>query len=229
MVDMNKIADSGGDKAFSRFEVIGYDLKRLYRIAYGDTLSHSFGPYPNSYGKFWPQPILELRDSSDFVFKTNSAMNTYNYSLIVPNRKNSLTYMQQIMQRDLSAYFGHEAIAEERMMPCWNLVATEGAKKKLKSSGRKFSKIPTDRTDILLTDKPVSSLVEQLYFCFAKENPIIDLTGISTNIDIYVAGVKSDFQDIRAGLRKNGLDLVKSEKKMKVVVIRDPKPETSSK
>jgi len=227
MADMNTMAESNGDKMTSRLEVVGYDLRRLYRIAYGDTLSHSFGQYDNVYGKMWPYPVLELRDSADFIFSTNFAGNRYNYSLIIP--KQNLVAMQTAMQHDLATYFGFDAGVEQRLMPCWNLVSTEAGRRKLKSAGRKFSKLPTDRTDIKLVDKPISSLVEQLYFCFPNGDPIIDLTGISTNIDIYVEGLKNDLQDIRAGLQKNGLDLVKSEKMMKVVVIRDPKTEPSSK
>ncbi|HKG04914.1 MAG TPA: hypothetical protein VKB19_00565, partial [Pedobacter sp.] len=230
IADMNADEEYTGDKRLSRFEVVGYDLKQLYKIAYSENIEY----FPvegrkNNYGKFWNFPILEVKDSSQFFVKTNSSKNFYNYSVMVPRSKNSIAIMQSFLQRDLEANFGYKGFVEERMMPCWNLVANTNAGKKLMAKGSKFSGKPSVRTDIMVLDQPVSKLIAELAQSFQRGYPIIDATGIETNIDIYIEGLRDDFNDMRRGLQKNGLDLVKSEKKMKVVVIRDPKPAPSSK
>jgi len=49
----------------------------------------------------------------------------------------------------------------------------------------------------------------------------LDETGISGNIDITLDCIMNDLDDLKRGLQVNGLDLVKGEKEMQVVVIQD--------
>ena len=51
--------------------------------------------------------------------------------------------------------------------------------------------------------------------------PFIDETGITENFDLKLDAVLTDIADIQRGLQKYGLDLEKSEKEMKVIVIRN--------
>ncbi len=81
---------------------------------------------------------------------------------------------------------------------------------------------------LTLTNQPVSALAD---FILAQSEVfrtaiVIDDTGIKGNIDIKLDCNLTDYVDIVRALRENGLDLVKGEKEMKVLVIRDKQPDT---
>nr|WP_262899330.1 TlpA disulfide reductase family protein [Dawidia cretensis] len=212
------------DSNFARFEVVAYDLARLYQIAYGDTVYTAPYDVPNSYGRFWRRPLLEVEDSSAFMFNYNSTRNLYNYSVSVPLKIGTRKKIQSIMRRDLDSYFGYDVRVEDRMMPFWKLTCDASDGEKLRASGKKFEhKHPTARTDIRLLNGSIDDLIGRMYMYFPFQYPIIDSTGIDHKIDVYVEGLRSDFEDMRRGLSKQGLNLIKGYKNMKVVVIRDRK------
>jgi hypothetical protein len=113
-------------------------------------------------------------------------------------------------------------------MPCWNLIANQRAIDMLKSKGISWTaetgKSFAPNTGFQLLNQPVMQLINALGLSFQNEPPFIDNTMISGNIDIEIAALLTDFEDVKKALRKNGLDLVKGKKKMSVIVIRDPKP-----
>src|SRR6185437_13958510 len=50
----------------ARVQVIGQPLESLYVLAYGDTLFSDPDLRGSSYGKLWPQPIIDVKDSDAF-------------------------------------------------------------------------------------------------------------------------------------------------------------------
>lgn len=219
----NKVFNDKG-----RFEGLGLDLSILYRLAYFGRLSNYFDRDTNQLGKCWPNPILEIRDSSLFRYDYATGENIFCYSLIVPPDKATSDYMMTIMRNDLKNYFGFNVIIETRSMPYWKLVATDKAKIKLRSKGG-----PVICTD---NGKPWQELsfrnFEMSRFIVSVETysgvtyngtPLIDETGIIDKIDIDVDWLKNDLNSVQEALKKNGLELVKSEKDMKCIILRDPK------
>ncbi len=204
----------------------GTPLEWLYFMAYADTIPDIPALKINSYGRFWKFPIIESTDSSRFVYDFITGQNLYNYSLIVPPGRANCREMQEIMKRDLKNYFDHDVLVENRKMPCWKLVATDQAKQKLLAKKnrrqRKGNKLPYQLGEIII-DKPISSLICAIWYFHQSEPPIFDETGINGNIDLHFEAIMTDLEDIKKVLRKNGLDLVKGEKEMKVLVIRDQK------
>ena len=54
------------------------------------------------YGKFYPYPILEIKDSSKFNFSYKYSKNIYSYRLsLEPDHIRTQGFMQAAMQRDL--------------------------------------------------------------------------------------------------------------------------------
>jgi thiol-disulfide isomerase/thioredoxin len=205
----------------SRDEIFmtGVPLKMLYDIAFGDTISHQ-PERTSSYGSYWFEPVLELSDKSAFTFDAQTGENLYIYDMMMPPGKKK-SELRQTMQHDLQNYFGYKVTIENRVMPYWKLVASDGAGEKLRSKG-KHEKIGGDgHTSTILTDEPMSRLIRILWGKNPLGPPIIDETGINHNISIKIEAVLSDLDDVKKSLQKSGLDLVKSQKEMKVIVIRD--------
>lgn len=167
--------------------------------------------------------INEVNDK--FLVGFDSERNLYSYSLSVPSAKANRKYMMQVMQTDLKNYFGYVVAFETREMPYWSVVASEKAKMKLKTKGGNWEKSTSSHAGFNFINSPPSSIISFLTSYNPSEPPFIDETSIKGNIDIKVDALLTDFNDFRKGLEANGLFLVKKEKEMKVLVIRDPKPE----
>ncbi len=193
-------------------------------LAYGDTTL----PFPmglvNSYGKYWRDPILEVKDTIPFQFSYRKSENRWNYSLIVPENL-SAGALQKMMQRDLKNYFGYEASLETRKMPCWILTATKKAKRNLptKTPGEKY-KVSGNLTDgFQITNTSINGIIYSLWASNQLGIPFIDKTGIEGEIDMFLKANTKVLEEMIKGLKEVGLILKKGEHEMKVVVIRDAK------
>lgn len=208
------------------YQGIGIPLIELYNLAYVGVINSLF--YDSLYGKFHNRPIFEIDDTSAFTFSVAQEQGLYNYSLIVPPERSSKEYLQQIMRRDLKNYFGYDAEIETRWMPCWKLVASDMAKKELKTKGGApnnifyASEIGFKKSNISVSSGNYS-LLANIWAYHQLEPPFIDDTGIDYNIDIELNAIMIDLNDIKRALKEKGLDLIKSSKEMKVIVIRNSK------
>jgi len=206
-----------------RIEVTGLPLYRLYNIAYTDTIRPDPTPYsndPNSYGKFWGRPILELSDSNEFSFN-RQGLNLFSYSLLVPSRGISALKLQRCMQHDLDISFGYDIHLETRTMPCWNLVIDDSSKISWGDPSKTVD-IQSTELDADLSNAPMKWLIYEFYgkFPFPLEPPFIDQTGIKKVINFKERDITT-FEDLQKGLLKNGFKLVSASRPMKVIVIRD--------
>jgi thiol-disulfide isomerase/thioredoxin len=171
-----EIADRQG-----KIQVLGETLRRLYYMAYGDTLWNrppsmsppDSGIYPDTvefphqkrcYGKYWYRPILEVSDSSFFEADYTSAKNRFNYVLSIPLEETSSMLLREIMQRDLETCFGYEVTVEERMMPYWKLTVSSEAKAKLqtRTPGAAYRIERDDNGTVHKTNAQVRDLIFQL-------------------------------------------------------------------
>jgi len=204
-------------------QVVGATLGTLYLYAYGDTTFHTpMYNMPSSYGKLLERPILEVRDTLPFTPDFANEKNLYSYSLIVPKSKSTTSFLQQVMQDDLKKYFGYHVRIETRKMPYWKLTATPEAREKLKTKGGRPYFPFDDYADFTLINAPVGALIDQLWLYHYLEPAFVDETGITGNIDLHVDAFSSDsIEAINRELMKNGLQLIKSEKEMRVIVISD--------
>jgi hypothetical protein len=205
-----------------RFEVLGIPLYMLYRYAFIG--KSSLLDDDSLYSSFYPMPILELKDSSLFQFDYfHDGKNLYCYSLIVPEIKASQDYLMGVMQNDLKNFFGYDVRVETRKMSYWRLVADAKWRSKLISKSDTSFVAGIARIEFIIRNRPIKNIINFLAASFQNGPPFIDETGINENIDLTIHALVTDFDEIKASLNENGLDLVKGEKEMKVIVIRDPK------
>jgi len=227
--------DSIGAKT-GRFEFSGSDgIGELYKYAYG---GFRYLDVTNPmYRQYWPEPILHLDDSSlfaghlddVFVYNKPEAENSYIYTLKVPPNLANRVSMMKIMQADLKNYFGYEVRIEEREMPYWSLAASDKAREKLRSkSNVSQSSFPPEGEwfGFSVINFPITTLISRLKYVSHIQDlgdwPLLDDTGINGNIDLTMDHTPFDLNSILASLRKSGLDIIKSSKKFKVIIISDP-------
>lgn len=195
-------------------------LEGLYRFAYTGYCTWAWG-YP-IYETHYHTPILELDDPNVFLADTHTGKNMYWYSLIVPEEKLSEEHLKRVMQDDLAHNFGYEARIETRVMPYWKVIASDEARKKLKTKGGE-PVYEADHTGCRYMNVPIGKFFKWLFYNHATTMPpILDETGITTNIDMEIEVFTADFEDIKKALRKKGLMLVRGKKKFNVLVIGEP-------
>lgn len=203
-----------------RFEGLGVSLGYLYFIAYLGRAG--WNAYDTLYGRFHNQPLFLLRDSSAiFQVQDNKLIEQhYCYSLTIPPARNTQERIMEIMRNDLNSYFGFKATIEERMFPYYRLVVTKSEERaRLATSGG-----PSEGNDIIprvrfiMHNMPFARLVPLLSGAVGAL-PVLNETGVTGNMDIAVT--HTTYDELMRSLHEQGLDLIKSEKMMKCLVIRD--------
>lgn len=215
------------DIAGGKFQVLGAPLEWLYNFAY---FGHSDWSYFDTllYGRDYMHPVLEVSDSSRFKYSYKYSRNIYSYSLIMPAGDCTEQSIKRALQRDLETYFGFESAIETRNCPCWTLIAKKEAKSKLSTKTNvPFYKELAFRTSFTAGNYPMRNLVNWIR-SNQEDKVILDETGISNNIDITMDCIPTNIDDLQNALHANGLELVRSEKPMRVVVIRDKRDSLSS-
>jgi len=201
-----------------QFQVLGASLDWLYNYAYFG--KYSWGPGDSSlYGNSFDRPVLEIRDSSSFKYDRR-----FCYSQIRPTAGNSEKIMQETMQRDLLNFFGLRATIESRKCPYWKIIALPGTEGKLQTKGGAvFAHELSLDVGWTMSNCSISDLVDCVRGHDPGRDPMsniyLDETGFAGNIDITLDCIMSDLDDVRRALQAYGLDLVKGEKSMKVLVI----------
>lgn len=210
-------------KYYSKFEVLCANLAELYCYAYLDI--YRLTPSDSMNGKVFLQPVFETTDTADFIHDFGNGRNIYNYSLICPKSKTNTGEMQQIMQRDLMNYFGYQVFVENRLMPYWKLTASEDARQRLKTKGgpTSFTTKESESVDFTVVNYNKLAIVSHIWLFHQFDIPFVDETGIDGKIDFSMEAIFTDLESVRTALQKQGLDLVKDKKMMKVLVIRSAK------
>jgi thiol-disulfide isomerase/thioredoxin len=202
-------------------EFFGINVASMYMLAYvGDK---DWWYQDSLYGQFWRIPLLETSDTTIFKKDFESGKNYFCYSLTVPANKATVTGFMGVMQRDLQNYFGFEVAVEKKLMPCWKLIVTSQSKKDALQT--KGAEIPL-RINPGMGLKGTIEMPVLMRLIFSSGGDLtmnqvfINETGITGKININLEAFMSDFEDLRRGLLKNGLKLQRSEKEMKVVVLK---------
>lgn len=209
------------------FKVAMAHLPWLYKMAYfGKTFWFS---HDSLYSKVYPHLLFETENIKVFEFDFLKGTGLYNYELAIPIRSDPPRQIMQSLQEDLQISFGFIGTIETRKMPVWQLISKPGAAAKLKTKGGK----PGETNDIQgdggaggfgFTNYPIGYLLNLVSRYISEgEPPFFDMTGITHNIDVTIDAALTDRAQIRKELQRYGLDLVKGEKEMKVLVIRDAK------
>jgi thiol-disulfide isomerase/thioredoxin len=201
------------------FQVTGMALESLYLYAFFGIPSIS----PNNAMslEYSGKLVLNIKDSSVFKYDFERGLNVFCYSQSLPKERADARSRMSILQRDLQNYFQYDAHIENRPVTCYKLVATEDAKEKLKSAATQRSgKVSFD--GLHLKKIKMGVVLTHIRHYLGTKYTILDETGITDDIDIDMDAVMQDFDEVRNALRKNRLDLVKTEKIVKCIVISDP-------
>lgn len=210
------------------FQVNCASLSELYNYAYINKVFYADQYRDTAFlGKFFPAPVFEINDSS--LLKPNYLVgeNLYAYSITLPKNKANVASIQKAMQHDLENWFGYQVDTVERMMPCYELTATEAAKIQLRTKGGtpSFNNDPNKMYTVgyrainhTVTDLISGAIISHLPGP-NKVMPVFDCTGIQTNIDISINAIY--FQDLVDELHKNGLELKEGRRKIKVVLVKE--------
>ncbi|MBL7750868.1 MAG: redoxin domain-containing protein [Chitinophagaceae bacterium] len=202
------------------FNVIGASLIDLYKYAYvgrciwwnNDSLNYTLSQHP----------VFEFSDKDLFEIDYDTGEGGYNYYLRIPADKASLSNFQQIMKQDLTQLFGYEVSFEKREVPCFRLTASEDARKKLVTRNGQV-KYYQDFATLQLENVPVKSLIGFIQSNTSQDYPVIDNTGITSNIDISLEVMLTDLDDVKKQLGKKGLKLEKGSIMMMAMVFRKGK------
>jgi thiol-disulfide isomerase/thioredoxin len=203
-----------------RFQGTGMFLWWLYNYAYLGKSQWIFGD--SLYGKTAILPVLEVKDSSLFRFDLNTGQGLYNYSLSVIPEKATRQYLMELMQKDLNSFFGYDVKVEIRKVPYWKLVNISTNISKLKSKGGD-ELYEYSHAGFKYVNVPIVSIINAISSLYPYD-VFVDESGIVDKIDISINAILTDIEEVKKELQKNGLDLIKGEKEMKRVVIRDHKP-----
>jgi hypothetical protein len=202
------------------FQVLGSSLGELYHYAYfGKDTSDLFKD--SLFGIVSPNLELDIKDSSLFQPDAITGKNYFNYSLFVPPGKANRAYLMQVMQRELKNCFGYEVTIEERDVPYWSLVLRKDTLVSLRSMGS-IKKDSSSAVEIQIKNGSPKEVLLMIASYQNGETAFIDDTGIDYPVDIHLNALLKDLSDVQLALRKNGLDLIKAKKRMKVIVIHDP-------
>ena len=125
------------------------------------------------------------------------------------------------MLEDLNRYFSFYGTIVKKTMPCWVLVKTNKTDSLLHSSGGK--KMYT--ADGKFRNWPLSILVKNLNR-YRDMEPVIDETGSNQPVDMDLTFSRNvnhypNIELIRSDLKKYGLDLIRRESSVDVLVIKD--------
>jgi thiol-disulfide isomerase/thioredoxin len=195
-------------------------LTELYLLAYtGYSVWTDEDPV---YSRFSPHIILQLKDTSGFSFDYTTGKGVYWYSQIVPLYKATPEYLMRVMQNDLENYFEYDVQIEERDVPCWILTSTRQSRAALKSKSTDQSRDYLEQIGLKLTNVPIKHAMHNIFYKhLIGQIPIVDETGIISNIDIELEAYLDSIPDIQKKLREKGLILTRGKRPMRVIVIRD--------
>ncbi|MNL01980.1 hypothetical protein D3C87_1224680 [compost metagenome] len=217
------------------FQLSGVSLMDLYNVAYfgqsrlwwSDSLykTHQFF---SSYSRGNILPFLETRDSSDFFYDFKTFDGLYTYSLSVPKEKASRDFIMKCIRLDLQKYFHYDAKIEIRLRPIWRLVVIDKSaveKLRVKASEDPSHSKPLEYS--AYKNVPVTTLTGILSQLMSKNYDkavtFFDETGIDYNLNLKLTSNLRDLESVKHELTKSGLDLIKGEREMKVLMISDSK------
>jgi len=210
-----------------RIEMIGYPLDMLFNYAYFGNYLPAGEPGDADYGKIRNRPILEIQDSSVFEYSVGQSKNLFAYSLILPIKNLSQQKLLEGLQHDLCQNFGYTASIETRKLPCWRLTANPDAIKNLLSKkDHQPTAIVRTKSGFKAKNYPFINILQRVYGVAGQKEVIYDDTGISgrTNIDVTIEDdLWLNMDDVVKAVHSIGLELLPSDRQMKVLVIRDQK------
>lgn len=212
-MDFDRFVDTG------YFAAAGARLDWLYKFAFFGR--NIWNPKHPLYGEAYQNIVLEMKDTSEFVRDFATGKGYFNYQLTVPRDKAEKAYMMDIMKKDLKTYFGYDAEVESRPVPCWYVSVIDSCLENVRSRYKTRQTITSSYSEWEARHVKISSIIYMLDF-FYPNDVFIDREGLDDlRLDIHIKAVLNDFKALKNELERNGIELKKGYKMMKVLRLSD--------
>lgn len=197
------------------FQVLGITRDQLYKYAFAG--ASFWSPEDSLYERFYPFPVIESTDSACLPSVDDPL---YCYSLFSPDLINgNENELRNIIHQDIERTFKMGAEVKRLQIPVWHLVLCNRDSTTIASQGNKFSGTRT-YGGIHVKAFPMTEFIRFLQINNPFAGPFINDTGIKGLIDVSFDAVISDIDDLRKGLQTMGLDLVRRNIEMDVIVYK---------
>lgn len=201
---------------FNNYQDVHHGTGRIYmyNLSIEDMLSH--GLYPED------RVILEVKNPARFRYNADQGSrlewmrkNAYCYELLLPAGGQGIV---QLMNAELSRFFGVKFGPEKRILDVFVLVRTS-AKDKIGYKGKEESSVHDQRPGVI-HNEPIENLSIAAKSVISK--PMLNETDYVGNVDIYLsAAALKNIESLRAGLQKYDLDLKEVKRELTVFVITE--------
>lgn len=204
-----------GRKGDGRMVAYNMAIRNLYQLAFGD--ADTFGVFESA------RTIIESAHSEKIIrpdeedFHKWKIDNLYCYEIKVPESRNKDIHM--MMRKDLEKYFGYNVFLEYRTKKCLVLKAEKNFR--FLADTTITPKRSVSAGGLTLTNYPFSRLTSYIKDYMAKEI-FLDETGLSGRVDITIQAQMNDVDAVNAELKKYGLHLQYEDRKVQMLVIKDP-------
>ena len=217
-----------------KFTAINFIIQNLYEKAF---VGNYIPSNPDFYLSMPSRMILHVKDSSRFYWNamtnarwkmTPDENKEFCYELIRPISDSNRFFIN--MQKDLNAIFGNlygiNAHLEKHKINCWSLVQKSGAGELPISKGRKPEFTYSNENGHMINMTISDFMFELVFFkLHNSEIPLIDESGITEPIDLNFTNTDlSNINSVRQLLNQHGLDFIKVERDLTMIVITDQIP-----
>ena len=202
----------------SHIRIVNMELIYYYQLAYSErNLTDYFGRNRIDRIGFDPDELITEKMGLDYEEWKAEGTHVFGYELIAPPNVNAY----RLMREDLKRFFPHiEASVEMKKKMVYAIVQAEGKSFPKSIGAERNYKVGGGTVE--MTNYPLEGFVYHMNAMFwsKKSEPLIDLTGIDYPIDLKLKVRLSDPESLREALRENGLDLIKREEEIPVLVMR---------
>ena len=205
-------------KGMSHIRIVNMELIYYYQLAYSErNLTDYFGRNRIDRIGFDSDELITEKMGLDYEEWKAEGTHVFGYELIAPPNVNAY----ELMREDLKRFFPHiEASVEMKKKMVYAIVQAEGKFFPKSTGAERNYKVGGGAVE--MTNYPLEGFVYHMNAMFwsNKPEPLIDLTGIDYPIDLTLKVRLSDPESLRVALRENGLDLIKREEEIPVLVMR---------
>lgn len=170
-------------------------------------------------------PIVMLRTKVDSLRDPWYADNLYCFNLVLPEGSSEVDVNKRMLH-DLNDFFGRQLNLntqyEYREVMTLTIVQAENYKDIAADGGESEYLYEPNKGVLNMQNSPLYMLVNHLNMPFLKlsDYPIVDATGIYSNVNLKLFADFKDLESIREALNQNGLDLIEKVSRIKVIVFK---------
>jgi thiol-disulfide isomerase/thioredoxin len=206
---------NAGKKDIGRIFAHNMAIRNLYQLAFGD--EDTTGIFESSrtvIESAHPEKIIRPDEENFHVWKVD---NLYCYEIKVPASKQK--DIHKMMRKDLEQLFGYNVFLEYRTQRCLVLKADKNFN--YLQDTTIAPKVSVSTGGLTVRNHSFSKLVSYIKFYLPKDI-FLDETGLYGKVDITIQADMNDVNAVNAGLKKYGLYLQYEDRKVQMLIIKDP-------